>query len=107
MTSVDLGAGTVWRQVLEGSRKRSGWRSRQSSTIAKPCLPGRAVTNVPRTLEDDLLKFDTRNAYEDGQDSRDDDGEWRNWRVDAPELDTVDEWDEDDGPSTPNSQSNH
>ena len=42
--------------------------------------------------EDDLLKFYPRNAYEDGQDSRHDDDEWRNWRVDAPELDTVDEW---------------
>ena len=36
----------------------------------------------------------------------DDDDEWRSWHVEDPELDSFEEWDEDDGPLTPKNLSN-
>ena len=56
--------------------------------------------------EDDLVICDPKNADVDGQDSRLDEDEWGNCRVDDPELDPVDDWDEDDGLRTPSSHSN-
>ena len=60
------------------------------------------IGGQPALQEDDhdLARVDPENAHEDGQDSRQDDDEWRDWRVDDPELDISDEWDEGGGTFT-------
>ena len=63
-------------------RRGAGWEIRGDTDVQED--------------EDGLARLDRENAYVDGQDSRQDDDEWRNWRVDDPEHDIFDESDEDE-----------